>query len=285
MSVDTNIITTDGKTLSIHVINLERAKARRDCIIDTLAAAGVTKLTLFKARDLTDPAVAKRLDAFPDSGPWGQFRPHDKACTLSHLDAMQDIVASGTDYALVFEDDIFVASDMGDWVNDMSWWPQGADIVKLERWRDDNLRVCLAKPDTAHLGRTISALKSRHSGCAGYFVSQKGARKLVKMTTPDMPIDHLLFNPVISAMARDLSGFQVHPALVVQGNEPEGSSLNTRNTLRRKRTLVEKLIRGWADIAPFPMAALRTLFGRGRIARIQFAATTPQTLTGGHTSC
>ncbi|OZA00535.1 MAG: hypothetical protein B7Y02_18440, partial [Rhodobacterales bacterium 17-64-5] len=47
-----------------------------------------------------------------------------------------------------------------------------------------------------------------------------GAQMVLASGVVDLPIDHLLFNPYVSKVSRNLVIFQVVPAVVVQGNEP-----------------------------------------------------------------
>ena len=265
----------DGR-VALRIVNLDRATARSALMTRTLKDAGIEPV-FFAARDLKDPAVAERLARLPDAGPWGPFAPHDKACTISHLDALGEFLETGADYALMLEDDVFVSSELKDWLSDMSWWPADADVVKLERWLDDRLMVGLDMPVRTHLGRKVCRLRTRHSGTGGYMVSRSGARRILDGGAPDMPIDHLLFNRVISPVARSLTTYQVTPALIQQGNEPADQPAQTRDGPVVKRGLTVDLRRGWADVAPVPGMLARIVTGRGTWGRIAFADTTSNT--------
>ncbi len=271
-----------SRSVEVRVINLARAQARRDLMQAQFDRLGIAA----RFQDAVDgslPGNAARLAALPDTGPWGAVHWHAKGCTLSHFDALRDFLAGGATHAVILEDDVFLSDDLPGWLSDLGWWPQDADLVKLERWRDDRLYLVLAKAARAHAGRLLPRLWSRHSGTGGYMVTRAAAQAILSVDRPAMPIDHLLFNVNISPLARRLRTYQVVPALVVQGNDPVTAAPQTLPT-PTKRPLSQELRRAWHEIKVAPGQLALVLSGRARLARIGWqnqlaiAATTPSPL-------
>lgn len=259
----------------IAVVNLTRASDRRERMEAEFASAGIAG-AFFPAIDAREPENRVRLDQMPDRGPWGAVALHDKACTASHLALLEDFLGRDEDICLVLEDDVFLSPELSAWITDLSWWPAEADLVKLERWRDDKLLVVMGKSPAEHMGRKISRLYSRHSGTGGYMISRKGAEKVLAAARVDMPIDHLLFNVNISPTARGLNTYQVHPALLVQGNEPEAPAQNTRAQTAPAKPVESKLAkelrRGWHEVKVLPRLLALGLTGRATAQKITYAA-------------
>ncbi len=255
----------DG-SVAIHVIHLARATDRRIVMQAEFDRLGLTPAD-WSAADARDPAVQPRLATLPDRGPWGVMHDHAKGCLLSHLDALDRFIAGGQSHALLLEDDVFLSDDLPSWLASLDWWPADADVVKIERWRDDRLRVLLDAPQAVHLNRAIQRLRSRHSGTGGYIVSRAAAIRIKdRGAALGLPSDHMLFNMLVSSLARELVIYQINPALVVQGNDPAPVTPRTAQP-KRPRPLSQKLRRGWAELRV--LTALRHLVtGRARLHRI-----------------
>lgn len=264
-----------GAAVHVAVVNLARATDRRARMREQLAIAGITA-AFPPAVDAREPDNAALLDAQPDYGPWGAVGQHDKACTQSHLALLRGFLDTGKPYCLCLEDDVFLSPELGDWLADMSWWPADADIVRLERWRDDKLLLIMDRTRQAHLGRAIARLHSRHSGGAGYIVTRAAAEKILAARPVNLVIDHLLFNVNVSPLARSLTIYQVVPALVVQGNEPEAPANSTRaqTTKPPEARLAKKLSRGWHEAKVMPRLAGLWLGGRATAETITYEART-----------
>lgn len=258
--------------VEVRIIHLARATARRAIMERELAAAGLAA-TDWAGVDGRDPANASRLATLPDRGPWGEMGPHAKGCLLSHLDAFAALVAGDAEHALILEDDVFLSPDLGAWLADMSWWPAGADIVKIERWRDDRLALVLSADAGVHRSRSLPRLLSRHSGTGGYLISRAGAARVLAHPQRNLPVDHLLFNPGVSALARELRVHQCAPALVQQGNDPAPPAAATGP---RSLPAAVRLSRGLAELRVLTLLP-RLIAGRARLARITFAPVLPGT--------
>ncbi|MCH2250962.1 MAG: glycosyltransferase family 25 protein [Cognatishimia sp.] len=261
-------------TVRISVVSLKRATDRRALMAEEFAKAGLD-YAFFDAVDARQEP--ERIAEYADRGPWGQLHAHDKACTQSHREALEAFVASDDTYCLMLEDDVFLASDLKDWLKDMSWWPSDADVVKLERWIDDKLVLVMGKKETEHLGRKVKPLLSRHSGCAGYLVTKESAAKLLAETGHCMPIDHLVFNTSMSPVARLLKIYQVTPALTVQGNLPSGTELVPASRPPAQKDLRKDLARAWYELKPIPRFLALLASGRAELAKVTWQDKTQNT--------
>lgn len=260
----------------ISAVSLARAKDRRALMASEFAAAGLDA-AFFDAVDAR--AEPSKIAAFEDRGPWGELHAHDKACSQSHRDALAAFLESDDSYCLMLEDDVYLSSELKNWIADMSWWPQDADVVKVERWIDDKLVVVMGKDETTHLGRKIKPLVSRHSGTAGYLVSRKGAEKIMSYENREFPADHFLFNISISPLARSLRSYQVTPALTVQGNTPDSEATNPVSTrpTQKKKDWRTSLARGWYEIKPIPRFLALLAIGRVELSKIAWQDITQET--------
>ena len=229
----------------VRVVHLARATARRILMEGELARVGVAA-DGWDAVDAIEAANAQRLAAMPDSGAWGAMHGHAKGCLASHLDALAAFLRGDASHLLMLEDDVFLADDLAEWVRG-DYWPQGADVLKLERWRDDRLKIMLDRTAHSHANRKIQRLRTRHSGSAGYIITRAGAQIVLSAGLLSLPVDHLLFKPFVSPVARRLAIYQVTPALVVQGNEPAVTRTGTGRKARK--SLGHKLQRLAAELA------------------------------------
>jgi glycosyl transferase family 25 len=264
----------DRSVVDAAVVSLDGAEWRRAIMRAELAAAGI-EARFHSAVDARTPEGAAEIGTLPAHGRWGAFQLHDRACTLSHVGLLRRFLEGGAPWCLVLEDDVHISPELGAWLADMSWWPEDADVVKIERWRDDRLIVALGSAALGHMGRRIARLLSKHTGGAGYIVTRAGAEAVVSAMPVDMPIDHVLFNFNVSPVARRLTVYQIAPALVVQGNEPAPDAASrARPPLKRveeNRTLRE-LRRGWHEIKVLPRLVALAAMGRVRAERIGWSA-------------
>lgn len=260
--------------LYTEMINLTRATDRRDRMRAELAQAGV-EAEFHPAFDSAAEDRAKMLGQCKTDGPWGMFHETNMAVTISHAQVWERFLATDAELCLVMEDDVFISPDLGAWLDDLSWWPADADMVKLERWRARRLKVLLSAKTVHHRGRCVARLLSRHVGAAGYILTRDAARKFLAERPFNITIDNLLFNFNASRAARRMKVYQIEPALIEQGNEPDGAALQAARRLRPTGWALvrQKVKRGYYEIAyPLP-TLLRALTGRAKLHQITFAAT------------
>jgi glycosyl transferase family 25 len=175
------------------------------------------------------------------------------------------------------EDDVHLATDLGEWTRDLRWWPQDADIVKLERWRARTLKVLLDTDAAVHKGRRIARQRTRHVGAAGYMLTRHAAQVLLSHHPMPIVVDNYLFNPNASPAAAQLNIYQVQPALVTQGNEPPGWTAPPTAKYRPEGMMLlrQKLKRAWYEMA-YPAATwARLVTRRARLEQITYAASPP----------
>lgn len=259
--------------MHIEMINLSRAIERRALMEDTLEKAGVTA-QFHPAFDMKERPREELEEHCRTSGPWGVLHEVNMACTISHAQVWERFLASDADLCLAMEDDIFISPDLGAWLSDLSWWPDDADIVKLERWRGHKLRVLLEKKTRSHRGRTIKRILSRHVGAAGYILTRDAARQFLELRPFKLTVDNLLFNFNASPTARRMKVYQIDPALIEQGNEPRQQSQGRADRGRPKglALLKQKIQRGYFELA-YPLSTFaKALTGRAKLAKITFIA-------------
>jgi len=253
------------------VINLASAQDRRDHMRAELSRAGVPG-EFFPAFDYREHEAEEVHQYCLDDGPWGKFFQPHLACTISHSLAWDRFLASDADIALIMEDDIHISPETGKWLNDLSWWPEDADIVKIERQDDARLLVLLENKCTTYLGRKITRLLTRHTGAGGYLINRRTAQLLIASKPFNMPVDHILFNVSVSKIARALTLYQVTPALVMQGNEPPNQSDYIRPPPPQSGAwkLRQELRRGLYELA-IPLSSwAKLLTGRARLQDIPY---------------
>ncbi|WP_299968267.1 glycosyltransferase family 25 protein [uncultured Roseobacter sp.] len=255
------------------VINLERATVRRAAIGQELAAAGIEP-EFVPAVDLREVGEDFLRQRFNDFGPWGVVPPHNMAICSSHLRVFERFLQTDADLALVFEDDVYIAPELGLWLEDLSWWPADADIVRFERWKSRTMKHVIAKHATRFAGRRISRIFTRHPGAAGYVISRAHAQRLVAVERISLTTDGFLFNPYVSAPARAARIYQVNPALVTQGNDPADEKTRRKGKPKGARRWRQKLLRSWAEISNAPRHLLRILSGKAELVRLSYAKET-----------
>lgn len=258
-------------TLHIELLNLARDSDRLALMRGELAKAGLDARTT-PGLDYRTAGTGDLEKYCKPEGPWGTFHLQNMACTISHMRAWERFIASDATHCLVLEDDVFIAPDLGAWLADLSWWPQGADMIKVERWQSPRLKVLLER-HSEHRGRAISRLLSRHVGAAGYVMTRQAAQKAIDARPYDITIDNLLFNANASRLSRSMVIYQVHPAMVQQGNEPPKLEKRVEKRLRPTGWALvrQKVKRGYYEVV-YPLSSLVKLAtGRAKLQYVTYA--------------
>ena len=273
------------QSLHSEMVNLTRATDRRAHMQAALAKAGVTS-TMHPAVDCREVSEDKIYAQVSLEGPWGYMHPPAAACTLSHLLIWERFLATDKTHCLILEDDIHMADDLGQWVDDLGWWPEDADIVKLERWRGRTLKILLDQNAKTHLGRRIARMYTRHVGSAGYIINRHAAEVLLAQRPLPMTVDNLLFNQNASPAAKRLTIYQIAPALVTQGNEPEGWVQPPTAKYRPEGWMLvrQKFKRAYYELA-YPLSTwVKLITGRAKLEPVTYAASAPGTAAPAHPS-
>ncbi|OWY07497.1 hypothetical protein B6V72_18880 [Thioclava sp. F34-6] len=199
-------------------INLDTAGERRDWMEHQFSALGI-KAERISAVTIGEVSSKAGGTTFGNrmGRPW---LGAEKACALSHRECWKRIVDGNDEFGTIFEDDVHLASDAAEFVTDSAWIPSGVDVVKLETYLQ---KVWIAKRPVPARGRALHRLNSNHRGSAGYILSREAAATLLEKTTNiEMPLDHLIFDPVYNF---GLKVWQLSDAICIQDD-----CLNTQET-------------------------------------------------------
>ena len=119
--------------LYTEMLNIERASDRKQLMLDELERKNI-QAQFFNAVDFKKISREEILTECQTYGPWGQFHIQNMAATLSHSRAWERFLQSDAQICMIMEDDIYISDELEAWLSDLSWWPEDADIVKLECW-------------------------------------------------------------------------------------------------------------------------------------------------------
>lgn len=205
-------------------------------------------------------------------GPFGPLGHGDRACTASHFELLAQFLASDADWLLALEDDAKLSSELGLWLNDLSWVPHDADLVKLEAWVDPRAMLALKTSAQTHLSRDVARLFTLHSGTAGFLISRAHATRVVKyLGKVAVPIDHILFNPGVSKLARQSVIYQIQPSLIRQDTSAFSSDIvSSRGQSGAKKGWKSKVARAFSDVRPAPSVLARVALRQVRLTFPQF---------------
>ncbi len=205
--------------MKAYVINLDRRVDRLERFQDVADRLGFG-FERISAVDGTEPAIQDRAAKLLPGWRGQKIGPSVLACFESHRTAWRRLLDSGEPHALIMEDDLVLAEDFGDLVNETipagSWLPPDCDILRLETF-------CIMihigwKPDGHVLGRGIHRLRGRTLGAGAYIVTARAAGFLLKETEDIRePVDVVLFNNE-SPLFPSLATYQMAPAPAIQGH-------------------------------------------------------------------
>lgn len=199
--------------MKTYCINLDRRPDRWAHMTEQLRAAGLVAERV--------PAVdASQGDIAAEAARCGPGKNGRKisagayACFQSHRAIWRRLVDSGDSFALVVEDDVYLAPDIGH-LQAEDWLPPDADMIKLETV---GVRVHLQKRGTHQAGsRALLRVRSYHSASAFYAISRVAAQRLLRLTeTVTDPVDDVLFKPEL-APDPPFVVYQMYPAPAIQG--------------------------------------------------------------------
>jgi glycosyl transferase family 25 len=202
----------DIRLISGLFINLDRSAARRAHMEELATAAGLClrRLQAVDGFSLSDEEYDRVHPAVPNQR---RMTKWEVACFLSHRKAWHEICEKDTDYAAVFEDDIYFGTALRTILSEGAWIRRDMDLIKLDKATRKHVefgeRVEIAP------GLELRRMLSLHVGCGGYIVSKAFARKLIEKTqTFHMPVDHFLFNPK-EAIFKQANIWQALPAVCI----------------------------------------------------------------------
>lgn len=261
----------------VFVINLARRPDRLARISDHLAVRGVTFVVqpACDARSIPEEKIAR---AVKKNGPLGLLGLGDRACTVSHMWAWRSFLDTPASYALFLEDDVYLAEDVATLLSDTGWIPRGHEAIKLEKYGDGASRLLLGQPvGKTPSGRALHPMLSRHVGGAAYLLSRRGAEiALAAEGRIRVPVDHLLFNGNVSAVARRLRPVIIVPAMATQRAYPYESDISQMGKAARPkgwRLILRHLKRGFYELSRSPWQVLALALGQGRLMDVTWQET------------
>jgi glycosyl transferase family 25 len=190
------------------IINLDR---RPDRLKDITEVFKRSNIEFMRVSAVDGKEYAKTLDDWKYS-----LTPPEVGCFYSHIKCFELIAAGCDEYGVVFEDDVILSRHASYYLNDISWIPADADIIKLET-TSENKKVRLVDIQSLPVGGVkIARLRSMHCGTGAYIISKRMAQLIInRISSPTLPIDVLLFMPGPGPLT-DLEVYQLTPAICKQ---------------------------------------------------------------------
>jgi len=223
-----------------YVISLPSAADRRRHIVEQFGREQVT----FEFFDAITPDQAQVIfrQWFPHVG-IEMLSAGELACLVSHLSVWQQAKAHGLAWVAVFEDDVHLGQDVGQYLNDAGWLSADWPLIKLETF---NQKTITSSTIALSVGQRVMArLTDEHYGAAGYLLSQQAIDDTwtqIGQLDQLKPIDHLIF---ADNVLRGEWVFQLKPALCIQDLQLESPQKKLPSSLESHR-------QGWSR----PKAAL-----------------------------
>jgi GR25 family glycosyltransferase involved in LPS biosynthesis len=203
--------------MQIFLINLERAKDRRDFMVSQIRQQ-LPDATVKRALSVDVKVPGWQMPEGAKPGGWKSDRWNLTASDIDifrrHIDCWQKIAASGS-AGLVLEDDLLFSSEFGKGVKAL-FQSQKQGIFRL----DATAKPLLLGPASALTADfTVSRVLSLAASAAAYYVDPETANALVKSARVERTLDDFLFDPhphLRGARGHSLPIFQLEPALAVQ---------------------------------------------------------------------
>lgn len=229
------------------VINLAEKKERWHRMLNLAEETGITLNRVEAFSPNTIPVKTAFSEVFNC-----YLSPQQLGCYFSHRETWKRIAEGLSDFAVVLEDDAVFSTDLVSFVEKLKEKPFDFDIIRLEEtYKGDSFTsdAALIKIGNITLGRIYSPSQ----GAGAIVVSKKGAKKLLNIAQPVLPVDELLFNKY-SPIWEKLQNYQVREVLVwqllsfgldkVPGFESSLSSPVKKKTKKKKslKTSIKKLI-------------------------------------------
>lgn len=197
-----------------YVINLDRSVDRLQHIEKQFEKLDLpfTRISGVDGRLLTKEQLDVVIDPVKR---WDVTIPASEiGCFLSHRKCLELVVKGEDAYGAIFEDDIAFTHNAGDLLNNISWIPDGADIIKLDTFKTVVLLDEFKKISGSEF--KVARLLTKHLCCGGYIVSKAAAgRILTHMQTISVPVDNLFYDPAYE-LFDTLTIHQVTPAICAQ---------------------------------------------------------------------
>lgn len=182
-------------TMPIYVINLKSRPQRKERAEKELDKHSI-KYKFIEAVDGSklNRATLESNNIIKNNGSFRELRKGEIGCYLSHLECWKNIVESGNEYGLVFEDDVVLDDNFVNKFNEMfaSVKNKDWDIICLGRRCQQYFKNCTK-------GKTVSDAtyypETLGYGTYAYIIKTSVINKLFKTTYPIMkPIDVVIID-------------------------------------------------------------------------------------------
>lgn len=169
------------------------------------------------------------------------------SCFYSHVECWKKIANGKEPFALVLEDDVVMSPKVSSLLETLEQSTITFDILRLEHpMKDDRIHT----DEICEVGEfRFAHLLSRACYTAAMIVSKEGAKKLIKLAEPILPIDEFLFN-YYSPVFFKIKTYQIENVLAWQLESLDlplsdgmKSSINRSRTETKKRKSIFSAIK------------------------------------------
>lgn len=255
--------------LNTYVLNLARHADRMAQIAAQLDAKAVKfeRVEGYDASQIEPEELDKLVDRH---GPIPRMPDGARACTAGHFKILKKFLATDATHALILEDDAVLSARLA------------TDLPRILRAREIGvLNICRAIPSSetkrvfvnrlgAFLnGYDLRALRGIHYTTCGLVVDRSSAQLVLELyPKPNLPIDHIYFNPNISKLFGKTPINQLFPALVKPRNDL-ASTIQTQKVVG-SRKLSSRLKRLRSEVYIAPRLAAGMAIGRYQAKVLEF---------------
>lgn len=192
-----------------YVINLAEKEERWNRMVRLSKENGVTLTRVEAFSPSTIPIKSAFSEIFNC-----YLSPQQLGCYFSHRGIWNKIAKGSSPFAVVLEDDAVFSEDLVSFVDEVKKASINFDIIRLEDTYKGTSFITDSKLVQVG-GIDLGRLYSSSAGTGGMIVSKEGAKKLLEIARPVLPVDELLFNKY-SPIWNQLINYQVKQILVWQ---------------------------------------------------------------------
>lgn len=258
--------------LPIYVLNLDRDRDRLEMMAGQLDAMGLQwqRFPGLDARQDVEREVSEYVDA---KDPIVHVPPGGRACTAGHFRFWKAFLQGDAPAAIILEDDSLLSPALADFVRSPGAWVDQVDVLNINR-KPTRRPVKKILVSTREIplddGFAMARLMGPHFGTGGYAITRKGAHKLIDgVQRTSTHVDFLLFNPNLSAFARNEEVYQLYPSLTEQDQGGFISNV-TDDAGQKQRSLWKKLRRLYYEVYRVPYTLFMIAMRKIRVLELYF---------------
>lgn len=215
-----------------YVISLSSADIRRKHIRQEFSEQDIS----FKFFDAVEPSknieVSQSLSVQINNT---ELTAGEISCLLSHVSLWKKAIDENLDYIAIFEDDIYLGDRANEFLKNTNWLKNCENIIKLEAFAK-KAEFSFKAHSRYKNARKLYRLNSIHLGCAGYILSNKACKSLLKATQnyeKMIAVDHIIFEEYIDN--GEYSVYQLNPALCIQSDILKSECMIFESGLEKER--------------------------------------------------